>query len=92
MRKPERTDRRSRKVVDTTPERVNLMKRMRHCLLVQTLQEEVEIEADLEEAEEEAMEAAGELESLVLVWLNAGTAGRKVISNIIVLIQRKKTH
>ena len=59
----------------------------------------ITVEEDLAEVVEEAVEAAGEAEVVVagmesqVLARNAGTAGRKVILNIIVLTQRKKpTH
>ena len=59
----------------------------------------ITVEEDLAEVVEEAIEATGEAEAVVagmesqVLTRNAGTAGRKVILNIIVLTQRKKpTH
>src|ERR1700678_997414 len=93
MRK--RTARRSREAVDTMAVKGRLTRRMKHFMSVQISQEEVvaATEAVLKEAEEGAVEAAGEAEAGSLPQvLNAGTVERKGILSIIVLTQRKTTH
>src|ERR1700678_1482347 len=93
MRK--RTARRSREAIDTMAVKGRLMRRMKHFMSVQISQEEVvaATEAVLKEAEEGAVEAAGEAEAGSLPQvLNAGTVERKGILSIIVLTQRKTTH
>src|ERR1700678_1621207 len=93
MRK--QTARRSREAVNIMAVKGRLRRRMKHFMSVQISQEEVvaAAEADLKEAEEGAVEAAGEAEAGSLPQvLNAGTVGGKGILSIIVLTQRKMTH